>query len=298
MAAVALPKDNLDVSVRRWVREVLDAHGEGMLADPRERAAIADWLMADLDPRSRLILEVKAHRYDEGELTRLQSHLKQVCTGIPVQRVVGWTEFRGLKIGCAGDVLIPRPETEEVVGWFLEGLGPLSNKKSGVRVLDIGTGSGCIALSIKSERPGWEVVGIDVSEAALAQARENATALGLDVQWQVLDALDSEAVIALGAFDGVVSNPPYIPASEALEAHVQSHDPGLALFVPDDHPLLFYEAMFPLATASLNSGGCMVAECHSEFTKAVVDCWKLEGAQVQLLSDLQGAQRAVRLIRS
>ncbi len=118
MGAFLLPRDNSDVSVRRWVRSVLEAQGEGMLSNPRERASIADWLMADLDPRSRLILEALEHRYDEGELTLLQDHLRQVCSGVPVQRVVGWTEFRGLRIGCSGDVLIPRPETEEVVGWF------------------------------------------------------------------------------------------------------------------------------------------------------------------------------------
>lgn len=297
MGAFLLPRDNSDVSVRRWVRSVLEAQGEGMLSNPRERASIADWLMADLDPRSRLILEALEHRYDEGELTLLQDHLRQVCSGIPVQRVVGWTEFRGLRIGCSGDVLIPRPETEEVVGWFLEGMAMVKGDEA-KRVLDIGTGSGCMALALKAENPSWDVVGVDVSEAALNQAKTNAIELGLDVTWVALDALDSAAVAALGRFDGIVSNPPYIPSSEVLEPHVQDHEPALALFVPDNEPLRFYNAMVPLVTSCLVSGGCMVAECHTEFTKEVADCWKLEGAQVQVLCDLQGAQRAVRLIRS
>jgi release factor glutamine methyltransferase len=297
MGAFLLPRDNSDVSVRRWVRSVLEAQGEGMLSNPRERASIADWLMADLDPRSRLILEALEHRYDEGELTLLQDHLRQVCSGVPVQRVVGWTEFRGLRIGCSGDVLIPRPETEEVVGWFLEGMAMVKGDEA-KRVLDIGTGSGCMALALKAENPSWDVVGVDVSEAALNQAKTNAIELGLDVTWVALDALDSAAVAALGRFDGIVSNPPYIPSSEVLEPHVQDHEPALALFVPDNEPLRFYNAMVPLVTSCLVSGGCMVAECHTEFTKEVADCWKLEGAQVQVLCDLQGAQRAVRLIRS
>ena len=297
MGAFLLPRDNSDVSVRRWVRSVLEAQGEGMLSNPRERASIADWLMADLDPRSRLILEALEHRYDEGELTLLQDHLRQVCSGVPVQRVVGWTEFRGLRIGCSGDVLIPRPETEEVVGWFLEGMA-MAKGDEAKRVLDIGTGSGCMALALKAENPSWDVVGVDVSEAALNQAKTNAIELGLDVTWVALDALDSAAVAALGRFDGIVSNPPYIPSSEVLEPHVQDHEPALALFVPDNEPLRFYNAMVPLVTSCLVSGGCMVAECHTEFTKEVADCWKLEGAQVQVLCDLQGAQRAVRLIRS
>ena len=162
----SLPQDNLDASVRRWVTDVLAGSPLPMLAEPRERQAVADRLMADLDDRSRLVLEAVGRRYDEGELTRLQGHLRKTLAGVPVQRVVGWTEFRGLRLGCSGDVLIPRPETEEVVGWFLEGMSRAgATSGSGpVRVVDVGTGSGCMALSIKQERPHWEVVAVDLSE--------------------------------------------------------------------------------------------------------------------------------------
>jgi release factor glutamine methyltransferase len=269
-----------------------------MFAEERECAAIADRLMADLDPRSRLILEAVERRYDEGELTTLQGNLNRVCKGEPVQRVVGWTEFRGLRVGCSGDVLIPRPETEEVVQWFLEGMDMMEAPRSRKRVLDIGTGSGCVALAIKAERPHWDVVAVDISEAALAQAQANGDRLNLKVEWKQMDALNLEVMRDLGPFDGVVSNPPYIPQSETLEPHVQDHEPGLALFVPESEPLLFYKAMFAMVPTCLSAAGVMVAECHSEFTKSVADCWKLEGAQVHLLSDLQGAERAVRLVRS
>lgn len=294
----SLPANNTDRSVRRWVKETLNSSGDGMFAEERECVAIAERLMADLDPRSRLILEAVERRYDEGELTKLQGNLSRVCKGEPVQRVVGWTEFRGLRVGCSGDVLIPRPETEEVVQWFLEGMEMVEAKPGPKRVLDIGTGSGCVALSIKAERPHWDVVAVDISEAALSQAKANGECLNLEVEWKQVDALNSEDMRALGPFDGVVSNPPYIPQSETLESHVQDHEPGLALFVPDSEPLLFYEAMISMVPTSLSPGGVMVAECHSEFTKSVADCWKLEGAQVHLLSDLQGAERAVRLVRS
>ncbi|MEC7114246.1 MAG: HemK/PrmC family methyltransferase, partial [Bacteroidota bacterium] len=206
-----------------------------MLDTLREREAIADRLMADLDHRGRILLEALDRRYDEGELTRLGNHLDRVLSGEPVQRVLGWTEFRGLRIACAGDVLIPRPETEEVVGWFLDGMSGIAHQAQygPVRVLDVGTGSGCMALALKRERPEWEVVAIDLSSAALEQARANAAELGLDVEFRQMDALDTQALATLGLFRGAVSNPPYIPQSEGLESHVVDHEPAMALFVPD-----------------------------------------------------------------
>ena len=288
------------MSVRRWVGQVLARSPLPMLAEPRERRAVADRLMADLDDRSRLVLEALDRRYDEGELTRLQGHLRRTLAGIPVQRVVGWTEFRGLRLGCSGDVLIPRPETEEVVGWFLEGMSGIAPVSGypGIRVLDVGTGSGCMALSIKRERPHWEVLAVDLSERALAQARANGDQLELAVEFLVQDALDVDSLAALGPFHGIVSNPPYIPANEVLDPHVTDHEPHEALFVPPSDPLLFYRALRDVAESSLVAGGCMVAECHRGFTRDVADCWQLDRALIDSLTDLQGAERAVRLIRS
>lgn len=292
----ALPPDNLDRSVRRWLTHLLVASASPMLADERECEAIAALLMADLDPRSRLILDALDRRYDEGELTRLQGQARRVMSGEPVQRVVGWTAFRGLRIGCEADVLIPRPETEELVGWFLEGMAAKAGPEP-QRVLDVGTGSGCIALALKAERPEWDVVAVDLSPEALGQARRNADALGLDVTWMEADALDAEALVALGPWDGIVSNPPYIPRSERLEAHVTDHEPNMALFVPDDDPLVFYRALQKAANLTLVPGGCLAAECHANGARDVADCWKIEGAEPEVLCDLQGKERAVRRIQ-
>ena len=296
-----LPGDNRDKTVRDWVRLHLSNSMLPMLSDPREQEAVANRLMADLDDRGRLVLEALERRYDEGELTRLSRHIRRVLIGQPVQRVLGWTDFRGLRIGCAGDVLIPRPETEEVVGWFLDGMatgGACDSVQGSIRVLDVGTGSGCVALSIKHERPDWEVVAIDVSEGALVQAAANAKQLNIDVKFKKVDVLDMEAVQGLGRFHGIVSNPPYIPDSERLDDHVEKHEPSEALFVPDSDPLRFHRALIHAAEKGLEPGGCMVAECYSEFVQAVADCWQLDGATSECLTDLQGAQRAVRMMYS
>lgn len=291
------PPDNRDATVRRWLAAALAQSQHAMVADPRERRAISDRLVASIDDRSRLVLDALDRRYDEGELTRLGGMLDRVLAGEPVQRVVGWTEFRGLRIGCAGDVLIPRPETEEVVGWFLEAMEGRVPHDRPCRVLDVGTGSGCMALAIQSERPNWEVHGLDVSPAALDQAKSNADMLGGSVRWHEADGLDPGAIPDCGVFDGIVSNPPYIEASETLASHVVDHEPGLALFVPDGEPLRFYKALREWAVQRLVPGGCMVAECHRDHVRNVENCWQLEGAQVERLSDLQGAERAVRLVR-
>ena len=295
------PGDNSDASIRQWLAGVLMEAGGSMLGDPRECAAVADRIMAGVDDRSRTVLDVLERRYDEAELNQIGHWLDQVLAGIPVQHAVGWTDFRGLRIACGPEALMPRPETEEVVQWFLEGMEAVAqgHEPGTVRVLDVGTGTGCIALAIKAARPHWEVWGMDVSEAALKLARKNAKDLGLDVHWVLADALDPGVGGWPDCVHGIASNPPYIPRSEAISMapHVRDREPGLALFVPDSDPLIFYRALAQRALHHLRPGGCMVAECHTEFTREVANCWQLEVGDSEVLCDLQGAERAVRLIR-
>lgn len=296
------PADNADRTVRDWIRRKLSGTESKRWADDRECRSTADWIVAVVDDRQRAILEAVGRRYDEGELNRMAACLDAVIGGMPIQYAVGWTEFRGLRIACAPGALIPRPETEELVGWFLEGMEPWRGRPEAgrpIRVVDIGTGTGCIALSIKAARPDWEVWALDIAPEALSLARRNGKALGLAVHWVEGDALSTGWPGLEGPWHGIVSNPPYIPESEAegMEAHVREQEPGGALFVPDGDPLLFHRTLLSEARVSLLAGGCMVAECHAESTSRVADCWQLEGAEVEVLSDLQGAERAVRLVR-
>ncbi len=295
------PADNSDRAVRKWLQAKLSASGSPMCSGERECHALADRIMAGVDDRSRTLLEAMDRRYDESEMNQLAGWMDRVIGGEPVQYAVGWTEFRGLRIACGPEALIPRPETEELVSWFLEGMESLGHRAKGtpVRVLDVGTGTGCIALAIKQARPDWEVWGVDVSAGALALAERNARALSLDVRWARGNALEEGWPEWPGHYQGIVSNPPYIPVSEAesLASHVRDHEPGTALFVPDGMPLEFHAALVREAGRALTPKGCMVAECHVDFTRKVADCWQLEDAETEVLCDLQDLERAVRLIR-
>lgn len=208
----------------------------------------------------------------------------------PLQYVVGFTDFYGLRLQVTPDVLIPRPETEQVVEAALALLRPLPSP----RVLDVGTGSGCIPLALRQERPDAEVYACDVSPAALAVARANAEAAGLPVTFFEADVLaPSFTVHAPAGLDLLISNPPYIPQAEAetLEPEVRAYEPALALFAGDD-PLRFYRVLVRHAGTLLRPGGLLVLETHADYGRAVCDLMQAAGLRaVRLANDLAGYPR-------
>src|SRR5690606_1734301 len=213
--------------------------------------------------------------------------------GEPLQYVLGHADFFGLRLRVTPAVLIPRPETEEVAE---EALRRLDGRET-PWVLDVGTGSGALALALKHRRPDAEVFACDVSEAALAVAADNAKRLGLAVTFIESDVLDAAFTRAAPpAFDLVVSNPPYVPEAERddLAAEVRDHEPDEALFVPSEDPLLFYRALAARAPDLLKPGGWLVVAPHAEHGEAVRDCFGgvgLEGATLR--RDLAGRPRIV-----
>ena len=235
-------------------------------------------------------------RLSESDLLFIRSAVKRLLLHEPFQYVIGNTEFYGLSITCAPGALIPRPETEELVDWILE---ELKGKES--KILDIGTGSGCIALALKKNTINSNVWGLDVSETALKIARENALALGLEVGFFSQDILSDHPIdFDNQFFDVIVSNPPYIPLNEQvkMDQNVLQFEPHKALFVPDQDPLLFYRVIATKSLSFLKNQGVLFFEIHEDFAAEVKELLvELGFINIELRKDLQGKSRMIRAQR-
>jgi len=192
-------------------------------------------------------------------------------------------------------VLIPRPETEELVNWIVEEAG-----EGAMRIVDIGTGSGCIAISLKKHLPNSQVMGVDFSEECIALAIENAESNQVDVSFRFRDALDPEVSAKLvqpESLDLIVSNPPYIPFKDRyqMDENILSYEPAKALFVDDDNPLVFYKAISQMGVTSLKPGGKLYFEINEKFGDEVEQVMKELGyAQIEQRKDIHDRVRFVR----
>ena len=220
----------------------------------------------------------------------LEKIMQELLSGTPVQYVLGSARFCGRPFSVTPDVLIPRPETEQLVTLL---------PKGGV-VADLGTGSGCIAVSVALDRDPKQVIAIDVSEKAIEVAKKNAKTHAADVDFILQDMLDIEATCnSLPQLDCIVSNPPYIRQSEATEmsSTVTAHEPSIALFVPDDDPLLFYRAIGQIATRRLRSGGLLAVEANTALTTDVAALFKsMKFQDISIIDDCFGKPRFVTAI--
>lgn len=210
----------------------------------------------------------------------------------PIQYVTGKAWFYNMELMVNNAVLIPRPETEELVQWILEEEQP---KRTQVSILDIGTGSGCIPIALKKNWPAANVFGLDVSADALAIAQQNASTQQTPVQWLQASILEP-AQWPAQVFDIIVSNPPYIPQqeSEQLDKNVTDWEPHLALFVPDNNPLLFYNAIADFAKTHLQPSGSLYFECHQHYVKQVLKALQEKGFTAEQKTDMFGNERMVK----
>ena len=253
---------------------------------------------------ARLVLEVafgltqtdivlgRVETLDSNELRRLQ---QQLLRGEPVQYVLRKAEFGGRWFRVTPDVLIPRPETYELCRHAINIVQRLH--PSPLTILDIGTGSGCIACTLAAEMPQAKVTAWDISEAALAVARNNAAQLGVTVTFEQVDILKIQCSMFNGQWSMVVSNPPYICQSEraTMERNVLDYEPGLALFVPDDDPLRFYQAIGRYALTALKPDGHLLVEVSSNRGNDTADLFRQLGfAHVTLMADQFGNDRFVQ----
>ncbi len=214
-----------------------------------------------------------------------------LLAGRPIQYITGKTWFMGEPYNVNEQVLIPRPETEELVDWVIE---YAAIKGKALRILDIGTGSGCIAIALKKALPEAIVSGIDISTGAIKIAAANAAALKADIEWIALDILNT--AFLPDQYDVIVSNPPYIPMQEMknMELQVTDHEPNIALFVPDEDPLMFYRTIARLAKLHLSTNGQLFFEIHYDQGDAMITLLDEMHFHAELRTDMFGKDRMVR----
>jgi len=269
------------------LREVITAAAarlEG--ADARRDAQLL--LLHTLGLARTVLFTEPEHLLNAPEQAAYEAAIARRAAGEPVQYITGQQEFHGMMLKVSPAVLIPRPETELLV----ESVLARSSKERPVRIVDVGTGSGAIAIALAYKLPMARVTAVDLSEAALAVARENAAAHGVAERVRFLES-DLLGAVAGEVFDAVVSNPPYVPEAdrESLERQVREFEPGMALFAGDDG-LDVYKRLVPQAWATLKAGGLLAMEIgygQREAVAALLEGWDA----VDFLDDLQGIPRVV-----
>ena len=267
-----------------FVANTKDLYGEG------EATAIAKLIIEWATDSATITTEDFEKNVDTVTQDKITTALKSVLTQRPVQYITGTAWFYGMLLKVNTDTLIPRPETEELVDHILR---DYSKKK--FSMLDIGTGSGCIAVAVKKNAPHASVAAIDISENALTVAKANAIAQNTAVTFYKADILQPEMQTMLQYFDVIVSNPPYIPESEAqqLAANVVDHEPGIALFVHGEDPLLFYKAIYRFCGKHLTENGKVYLETHKNYAMQVAAIFNADQYHTTVLNDISGNPRMV-----
>jgi len=258
--------------------------------DEREALNVTQLCFEELLGLSRIDLVMKAEdRLSESEILKIHNTLKELKKGRPVQHVIGYTEFSGLRIKVNEDVLIPRPETEELVKWVLD-----SVDSKWPTILDLCTGSGCIALALKHAVPNATVNASDVSKPALDIAYQNSIENALEIKFFEGDILEGQPEIS--GLDFIVSNPPYVGEDErdSLHPRVLNHEPNLALFSSGD-TLKFYRSIASFAISQLNPGGWLFFELTEKYSHEIADIVGFAGFKhVEVRSDINGRPRMLR----
>lgn len=267
--------------------------------DEGEAKAIARYL---LDVAFHLstadIYSGAVERMNANDEKRLKAMLERLKDGEPVQYVVGLADFCGRQFAVDSNVLIPRPETEELCQWIIsDNNDSISNEigNDGIDILDIGTGSGCIAITIALEIKKGRVEAWDISDGALSVAKRNSKLSSMNLKMKKVDALCPPCDFAL--WDIIVSNPPYIcnKEKEVMERNVKDFEPNSALFVPDSSPLLFYRAIAQYACSALKKGGRLYFEINPLYAKDITNMLAQKGfSEIEIRNDQFGKQRMTK----
>lgn len=266
---------------RHFVCAVTEAYGV------REAESIFFLVASRLFNLNRIDFILEPTALIEYDAERLETIISGLGANRPIQHLLGVAEFCGMDFEVSGDVLIPRPETEELVMWVVESLG---GRKT---ILDIGTGSGAIAVAL-AVKTDCDVAAVDISSEALSIATANATRNGAKVDFARVDILSE---MPCGRYDIIVSNPPYVPASDkdTMSRNVLDYEPALALFVSDDDPLVFYRTIAQVGRKILNDNGLLFFEIYEHYAAATVAMLSEQGyKEIEVRRDIHSKERMIR----
>jgi release factor glutamine methyltransferase len=256
-----------------------------------EATAITDWVFEKMASLKRTdILKDPGKEISAASDKLIQGALEELLLHKPVQYVLGEAWFYHMKLKVNEHVLIPRPETEELVEQLIK---DRKSKLTDPAILDIGTGSGCIPIAIKKNLPTAKLTGIDISEDAVALAKENAALHHAHISFTVMDFLDESTWPPLALFDIIISNPPYIPLheKEKLGKNVTAFEPHLALFVPNQSPLIFYEKIAAFGREHLLPNGKIYVETHEDHANEAAALFRNHYQTVMIKKDMYGKDR-------
>ena len=263
------------------------------LYDKREATSIANWVIEHITGLKRMDRIIQKELLLSAEqVDKLTVIANRLLNSEPIQYVLGEAWFAGYKFYVDPSVLIPRPETEELVEWILA-----DDARNDYRTfLDIGTGTGCIPIAIKLKKPQAFVLGFDISADALAIANKNAIDLNAAANFMQVDILDETRWQNFPLFNCIISNPPYIKESEQsdMSKHVKDFEPSIALFVPDEDPLIFYRKMAVFGITHLEKNGSIYFEINQALGNEVIGLLQQYGYNTELKKDLNGNDRMIK----
>ena len=265
--------------------------------DERESASISSMVMERLTgiPKSLRIIQ-KADLFSTSQEELFRIYLSELLNQRPVQYVLSEAWFGAIPLYVNENVLIPRPETEELADWLLK---DILISSPGIILLDIGTGSGCIPIYIKKKRKDLNVMALDISEEALKIAKRNGEIQDVAIDYFQCDIMNYQQWAKIPATDIIISNPPYIPRKQKqlLERHVRDFEPDIALFVPDEDPIIFYKTIAHFAIQKLKTGGLIYLEIHHDFAKEIEEWYRKNGFSLELRKDFSGNNRMIKAKR-
>lgn len=261
--------------------------------DLTEATVITDWVFENIaNIKKADLIKNPLQKIPQPILIKLAAKQEELLQHKPVQYVMGNTVFYNMQFQVSDKVLIPRPETEEMTNMVINSY---RFEQKQLSIVDIGTGSGCIAVAIKKHLPSSKVIALEISEEALDIARANAISNKTNIQCTLFDFLDESRWPELMLFDIIISNPPYIPVKEKalMDKNVVDFEPHSALFVPDNQPLLFYEKIAKFGRSHLNYNGKIFVETHEDYCKEVAALFSATYQQVLVKKDMFGKERIV-----